>query len=243
MLERILEPEVMDTCEEARDYDDMDHREVNERFVNDLLAAWPEALADPFDSEDEDFDTPLHFPTALDMGTGTAQIPVLLCKRCENVRVVAIDAAASMLDLANLHVEIAGLNDQIHLVQADAKATRADAGRFDCVMSNSIIHHLPNPIEGLREAIRIVKPGGLLFFRDLVRPSSKAELWRLVDLYAPPADAADDASQHQRSMFAASLHAALTLDEIRSLITDLGFPPESVTLSSDRHWTWSARKP
>ena len=39
MLKRVLEPEVMDTPEEAIAYDEMDHSEVNRRFVADLLAA------------------------------------------------------------------------------------------------------------------------------------------------------------------------------------------------------------
>ena len=39
MLPRTLEPEVMDTAEEAADYDAMDHSEVNRVFVDDLLAA------------------------------------------------------------------------------------------------------------------------------------------------------------------------------------------------------------
>ena len=34
MLTRILEPEVMDTAEEARDYDTMDHSAVNRVFVD-----------------------------------------------------------------------------------------------------------------------------------------------------------------------------------------------------------------
>ena len=38
-LSRILEPEIMDSPEEAADYDSMDHAEVNRRFVDDLLAA------------------------------------------------------------------------------------------------------------------------------------------------------------------------------------------------------------
>src|SRR5262245_44712142 len=38
VLERVLEPEVMDTVEEAVNYDAMDHAEVNRRFVDDLLA-------------------------------------------------------------------------------------------------------------------------------------------------------------------------------------------------------------
>ena len=39
MLPRILEPELMDTAEDAREYDAMDHAAVNAVFVNDLLAA------------------------------------------------------------------------------------------------------------------------------------------------------------------------------------------------------------
>jgi len=38
-LHRILEPEVMDTLEEAFEYDSMDHSQVNEVFCNDFFAA------------------------------------------------------------------------------------------------------------------------------------------------------------------------------------------------------------
>ena len=61
-LPRTLEPEVMDTEEEARDYDAMDHRDVNTRFCDDLL----ELL---------DGKPPRR---ALDVGTGTALIPIEL---------------------------------------------------------------------------------------------------------------------------------------------------------------------
>ncbi len=43
-------------------------------------------------------------------------------------------------------------------------------------------------------------------------------------------------------MFAASLHAALTLAEIRQLVAKLGFQPQTVQATSDRHWTWAAWK-
>ena len=39
MLARVLEPEVMDTEEEAADYDAMDHAVVNDAFCTDFLAA------------------------------------------------------------------------------------------------------------------------------------------------------------------------------------------------------------
>jgi ubiquinone/menaquinone biosynthesis C-methylase UbiE len=211
MLSRILEPEVMDTPQEALDYDTMDHSAVNRIFVDELLAVRPQ----PGD--------------VLDLGTGTALIPVELCRREPTCRVMAVDAAVSMLELARYNV---GSTDRIQLAKVDAKQLGYEDGMFDTVMSNSIIHHIPEPLAVLAEAVRVTKPGGLLFFRDLLRPEDMATLQQLVDTYAA------GANEHQRKMFGESLHAALTLQEVRDLIQSLGFPRESVKATSDRHWTW-----
>ncbi len=218
-LQRMLEPEVMDTLEEATDYDTMDHAEVNRRFVDDLLASG-DVLGD-----------------VLDLGTGTAQIPVELCRRHADCRVVAVDMAVNMLDLARYNIEIAGLIGRIRLEQADAKKLPYPDGVFQVVMSNSIVHHLPEPVDAIKEAVRVAAPVSRLFFRDLMRPDSREQLDQLVATYAT------DANEHQRRMFSDSLAAALTLDEIRALITALGFPPDTIQATSDRHWTWNAVKP
>jgi ubiquinone/menaquinone biosynthesis C-methylase UbiE len=229
MLSRILEPEVMDTPAEARDYDSMDHREVNRRFVDDLLGKMRSNGSES---------TSINL---LDLGTGTAQIPIELCKRAPNVNLVAVDAARHMLDLARINIEQAGLLPQITLELADAKRLAYPDAAFDGVISNSIIHHLPEPLLCLQEAARVTKPGGLLFFRDLLRPADDAELGKLVNQYAPAARLSTEAN-HQRSMFAESLHAALTLDELQNLIGQLELTSSSVKQTSDRHWTWVARK-
>ncbi len=44
-------------------------------------------------------------------------------------------------------------------------------------------------------------------------------------------------------MFADSLHAALTLAEVRGIVAKFGFAPDGVQATSDRHWTWTAHKP
>jgi ubiquinone/menaquinone biosynthesis C-methylase UbiE len=227
MLQRILEPEVMDTAAEAADYDTMDHAEVNRVFVNDFLQA-----LGAIDSSVQR--TKLR---VLDLGTGTAQIPIELCGRSERTYVVAVDAARHMLELANRNIAAAGLSERMETQLCDAKRLPFADGQFDCVVSNSIVHHLPGPIAVLREALRVTRAGGLLFFRDLLRPDSAEERERLVDLYAP-ATGISPAGDHQRAMFSDSLNAALALVEIRSLVAELGFPIESVEVTSDRHWTW-----
>ena len=86
MLTRVLEPEVMDSPEEARDYDAMDHGAVNRAFVVDFLAAW-------------NGENPI-----LDVGTGTALIPIELCRQAPAARVVAVDLAEHMIRLAEENV-------------------------------------------------------------------------------------------------------------------------------------------
>jgi ubiquinone/menaquinone biosynthesis C-methylase UbiE len=150
---------------------------------------------------------------------------------------MAADAAVNMLQLARNNVESAGFFERIHVSHVDAKRLPYRDEMFDTVMSNSILHHIPEPVTVLREAVRVTKAGGQLFFRDLLRPEDDPTLAQLVETYAA------GANEHQRQMFADSLHAALTLGEIRELVEQLGFDPHGVQATSDRHWTWSAACP
>jgi ubiquinone/menaquinone biosynthesis C-methylase UbiE len=219
VLGRVLEPEVMDSAAEASDYDAMDHSAVNRVFVADFLAVWDGRVP------------------VLDVGTGTAQIPVELCRQHPAARVVAIDAARHMLALGQGNVERAGLAARIFLEHCDAKAMPYPAGSFGAVISNSIVHHIPEPAGVLAEMVRVVAPGGVLFVRDLLRPRDEAELRRIVDVHAA------GANDHQRQMFADSLHAALSLEDLAGLVAKLGFDPAGAQQTTDRHWTWAARKP
>ncbi len=215
MLPRVLEPEVMDSAEEARAYDAMDHSAVNRVFVADFLAVWNRRNP------------------VLDMGTGTAQIPIALCRLVPTAQVVAVDLAEQMLRLGQENVHRAGLEECVQLQRHDAKQLPYPAGYFAAVLSNSIVHHIPEPQQVLAEMVRVTMPGGLLFVRDLLRPAEEATLQQLVATYA------GDATAHQRQLFADSLRAALTLAEIRDRVATLGFDPATVQQTTDRHWTWS----
>ena len=79
---RVPEPEIMDDPEEAMAYDAMDHTDVNHRFVNDALAS-----GEPRGP-------------VLDLGAGNGLIALALAFRLPNRLVVAADASAPMLALA-----------------------------------------------------------------------------------------------------------------------------------------------
>ncbi len=218
MLPRVLEPEVMDSAEEARDYDSMDHAGVNRVFVADFLALWQGR------------------GPILDVGTGTAQIPIELCRQAPTAAVVGIDLAAHMLRVGLANVSRAGLDERVQLQRCDAKRLPFAAGSFAAVISNSIVHHIPEPGQVLSEMVRVLAPGGVLFVRDLLRPDDDSTVRQLVQTYVGTANA------HQQQMFEDSLRAALTLDEVRTLVVEWGFDRASVKQTTDRHWTWSAGK-
>ena len=228
-LPRILEPEVMDSEQDAREYDEMNNSSANTLFVDDLLK-FAQSIHDQ-----QDPDQVFELGDVLDLGTGTALIPVELCRRHEDCRVMAVDLAASMLDLAVYNLEANSLSDRITLAQADAKKLGFEDSMFDVAMSNSIIHHIADPLGSLEEMVRVTDAEGILFVRDLMRPDDLETLESLVETYTA------EESEYVRKFYRDSLHAALTLEEIRAMVSRLGLDPQTVQATSDRHWTWATQ--
>jgi ubiquinone/menaquinone biosynthesis C-methylase UbiE len=212
-MQRVLEPEVMDSWEEAVAYDAMDFTEVNAAFAQQAIALAPLTAK------------------VLDAGTGTARIPLLLCQQRPQWQVTAIDLAENMLKIGAEHIKKAGLQQQIVLELVDAKQLPYPNEHFDMVISNSLIHHLPDPLPFLQELKRVVKPNGAILIRDLFRPANPEILNNLVESIGTEYDS------HQKQLFADSLHAAFTIDEVNQLISQAGLQAVKIYQSSDRHWT------
>ena len=150
-MNRIVEPEVMDTVEAAEAYDAMEHGEVDHAFVDRVVALGANTG---------------HF---LDVGTGPAQIPILLAQHCPDIHITAIDLSEEMLKIAKRHVADAGLTDRITLEHVDAKVLPYPDNTFDGLISNSIVHHIHDTMKALQEMGRVVRPKGTVLIRDLIR--------------------------------------------------------------------------
>ncbi len=229
VIPRILEPEVMDTPDEARDYDAMDHAAVNKAFVEDFRKV---LCSERRDSETE---SPSRLTSILDVGTGTALIPITLAQQEPDCSITAVDMSQEMLKLAARNIKERQLTGTIRLHIADAKTLPFADRTFDAVISNSILHHLPAPAGPLAEMARVIRPGGVLFVRDLLRPETSQALDHLVETHAA------NEAPHARRMFRESLHAAYTLDEVRKALALTGLPADWVVQTSDRHWTIAGR--
>lgn len=212
MLERVLEQEVMDSEQDAHEYEAFDNSAVNEEFVARALE-----LAPPRG-------------TVLDMGAGPGDIAILLAQKAPGLRVVAIDLGEHMLAAARAKVRQAGLAERIEILRADVKATGLPARSFDMILSNSLVHHIPDPAAFFAEMKRLARPGAAFFIKDLHRPASHAELEQLVATYAKGCTA------YQRQTFSDSLNAGLTLAEVQGICAGLNLPALQIRRTSDRHW-------
>ncbi|HEX6950982.1 MAG TPA: class I SAM-dependent methyltransferase [Nitrospira sp.] len=212
-MDRILEPELMDDPAQAAAYAAADFSKENQGFIDRFGEYFP-----GFSSG-----------RVLDAGCGPADIPIRFARRYPSCHVTAVDASQPMIKLAEQAVSQAGLNDRVTL-----RCERFDdvpgANVFDAVLSNSLLHHLPNPLQFWNKLRQLVKPGAPVLVMDLLRPDSPEEAQAIVDRYAAGAPAI------LRRDFFNSLMAAFTEDEITTQLARLNLTRLLIDVIDDRHW-------
>lgn len=96
--------------------------------------------------------------------------------------VVGIDLSPRMLDRAARRA--ARLGTPVDLLRMDAEALAFPSGAFDVVVASFVFCSVPDPVRGLREARRVLRPGARLLLLEHVR-SSVPWLGRLMGILNP----------------------------------------------------------
>ena len=113
-----------------------------------LALAWIDELALPAGAE------------VLDVGCGTGLIAVALARR--GLRVVAVDAAAGMIERAAANVARAGVADMVTLIRADGARLPLSGHKFAVAIALGVVPWVPAPEDVLAEMARSLSPGGYL---------------------------------------------------------------------------------
>src|SRR5262245_34154601 len=165
---RIPEPELMDEPAQARAYSEADFEQPHQAFIDEVARTFPE-LTDR---------TPGR--TVVDLGCGPADITVRVARAFPACAVVGVDAGTEMLRLGRARVAAAGLADRVQLHHVHLPDESWFAPRFAAVVSNSLLHHLRDPLDLWRTVAAVAEPGAPVAVMDLLRPASTDEAHDLV---------------------------------------------------------------
>ena len=116
--------------------------------------------------------------TLLDVATGTADMAILSCQLLEPEKVTGLDLSVEMLDLGRKKIEKEGLANKIELLKGDGEAISFPDNSFDAVTVAFGVRNFENLENGLREMLRVLKPGGKLVILEFSKPN-----WGFRNLY------------------------------------------------------------
>lgn len=100
---------------------------------------------------------------AADLGCGTGELLPLLSGKAG--RVIGVDRSPRMLDEARERMSGNGKNIELRIGELEHLPMRD--GEADMAVINMVLHHLTTPLEGIREAARVLKHGDRLIIADL----------------------------------------------------------------------------
>jgi SAM-dependent methyltransferase len=101
----------------------------------------------------------------LDIGCGPGTITTGLARAVSPGEVVGIDVAPAVIEEAARHLAESGVTNARFEV-ASVYALPYDDASFDVVHAHQVLQHLAKPADAASEALRVLKPGGLLAVRD-----------------------------------------------------------------------------
>jgi 2-polyprenyl-3-methyl-5-hydroxy-6-metoxy-1,4-benzoquinol methylase len=213
-VDRIPEPELMENEAQVLAYSRADFAESNAAFIRHFTALTGENFTG----------------CALDLGCGPGDIPLRLLRAHPRATVHALDGSAAMLALARTAAAaVPSADGRVLFLQGLVPGATLPRKIYDAVMSNSLLHHLPDP-SALWRMIRCrAAPGAPVVVMDLFRPLSQAAARAIVDAYAA------GEPETLRHDFLASLQAAFAPDEIRDQLAAADLKGLKVRLVSDRH--------
>lgn len=215
MMDRCLEPELMEEAAQALAYAQADFEAPHGRVIELFRQTFPDWSGTG---------------RVLDIGCGPGDIAMRFARAYPDCTVDGIDGAPAMLEVGRRLLEKdPALRARVSLHQAFLPADRPPADSYHAVISNSLLHHLHDPFVLWDAIARYAQPDAPIFIVDLMRPASRAIAEQLTVTYC------EGEPEVLRHDFFHSLLAAFTVEEIQAQLDRTPLASLQVNSISDRH--------
>ena len=221
-MDRIPEPELMDDPAQALAYARADFEQPHTQFIEQFRARFADWPGTGY---------------VLDLGCGPGDICRRFAQAFSDTRIHGVDAAIAMLHIGREDLRAAQLDRRVELIKGYLPGALLPREQYDAVISNSLLHHLNDPLALWQSVLRHAAPGAPVFIMDLRRPASRAQAAALVDTYAA------GEPELLRRDFHHSLLAAYRRDELHAQLATMDIDWLRVEDIGDRHLLAYGRRP
>lgn len=106
----------------------------------------------------------------LDIATGTADLAILLAKKHSASNITGVDLSENMLAVGRRKVEELNFSNRISLKQGDSLSLPFENNVFDVAMVAFGVRNYEDPVKGMSETLRVLKPNGKLYVLEFSMP-------------------------------------------------------------------------
>jgi demethylmenaquinone methyltransferase / 2-methoxy-6-polyprenyl-1,4-benzoquinol methylase len=171
--------------------------------------------------------------TLLDLCTGTADVALAARRTAGGARrVVGVDFAAAMLEVAREKIDQAGERASIALLRGDATRLPIEGASVDALSVAFGVRNVDDPVAACREMCRVLRPGGRLAILEFAIPKLAAVRGAYLFYFTRVLPRLGKLVSHHSTAYAylpASVGAFQTPDEFARLLRDVGFVDVSAT--------------
>jgi len=166
----------------------------------------------------------------LDLGCGPGDITLRFAQAYQDCVVHGLDGSTPMLRLAKEALARKGIpGNRVEFIRGILPDVTLPRGKYHVVISNGLLHHLHDPGVLWRTLKSYSLSGTLVLIRDLIRPQTSEEAWKIVETYS-----GDDPEILKRDFYN-SLCAGFRVEEVTGQLLAVGLEYRLVKEVSDRH--------
>ena len=108
-------------------------------------------------------------PRIIDVATGTGDLAIEAVKLCPS-KIIGIDISEKMLELGRQKIKSGNLENVIEFVKCDSENICYEDNTFDSAIVAFGVRNFQDPLKGLSEMRRVIRPGGMVVVLEFSKP-------------------------------------------------------------------------